>query len=142
VDGDFSSEERLDQNTCILHIVAPREAQIYICGRAFDHESELFTLAASAEDAAAFEHPMTGDMGILTFTLQAGMGAIEDKHNLLRGARVESDKPNGQVDVLDWFRFAEKHVPKLAEKLAGHKDYHIEMRGREPDFPLLSLETD
>ena len=106
---------------------------------ALEYDKGIFTLAASAEDAAAFEHPMTGDIGILTFTLLAGMGAVEDKHNLLGGARVEAENPNDQVDVLDWFHFAEKHVPRLAEKLAGQKDYHIEMRGREPDFPLLRL---
>ena len=105
----------------------------------FARSQGVFSLAASAEDAPAFEHPMTGDMGILTFTLLAGMGAIEDKHSLLGRARIESTSPNGEVDVLDWFRFAQDHVPRLAEKLAGQKDYHIEMRGREPDFPLLRV---
>ena len=108
----------------------------------FARSQGIFTLAASAEDAAAFEHPMSGNMGILTFVLLAGTGAIDDKHNLLRGARVVAGSSNGEVDVLDWFHFAERHVPRLAEKLAGQKDYHIEMRGREPDFPLLSLESD
>ena len=108
----------------------------------FARSQGIFTLASSAEDANAFEHPMTGDMGILTFTLLAGMGVVEDKHNLLDGARIQSGNPNGEVDVLDWFRFAEKHVPGLVEQLESQKNYHIEMRGREPDFPLLSLETD
>jgi len=103
----------------------------------FARSQGIFTLAASAEDAAAFEHPMTGDMGILTFILLAGMGAVEDKHELLKGARVKSDGPKGEVDVLDWFHFAEQHMPELAKKLAGQKDYHVEMRGREPSFTLL-----
>jgi len=108
----------------------------------FARSQGIFTLAASAEDANAFEHPHTAGMGILTFTLLAGMGAIEDKHNLLGGARVGAQNPRREVDVLDSLRFAEKHVPRLVKKLVGQKEYHIEMRGREPDFPLLSPVTD
>jgi len=129
-------------DTCMSGSVAKSERSPFEFRGAverFARSQGIFTLAASAEDANAFEHPMTGDMGILTFTLLAGMGAVKDEHNLLGGARVEAKKPDGEVDVLDWFRFAEKHVPKLAEKLAGHKDYHIEMRGREPDFSLLRV---
>jgi len=106
----------------------------------FARSQAVFTLAASAEDANAFEHPMTGDMGILTFILLASVGTIEDEHNLLGGARVESGSTNGSVDVLEWFRFAEKHAPRLYEKLTGQKEHYVEVRGREPDFALLSLE--
>jgi len=30
----------------------------------------------------------------------------------------------------------------LHVKLKGQKRHYVEMRGREPDFPLLSLKTD
>ena len=99
------------------------------------------TPAASAEGANAFEHPMTADMGILTFTLLAGLGAVEDKDTLLGGDRVNGNTHNSEVDVLDWFRFAEQHMPRLAEKLAGQKDYRVETRGREPSFALLRSDS-
>jgi len=132
-------------DTCMSGSVAKSQRGLFEFRGAverFARSQGIFTLAASAGDANAFEHPMTSDMGILTFTLLASVGAIEDKHNLLGGARVEAENPNREVDVLDWFHFAEKHVPRLAEKLAGQKDYQVEMRGREPDFPLLSLQPE
>jgi len=127
-------------DTCMSGSVAKSERSPFEFRGAverFARSQGIFTLAASAEDANAFEHPMTGNMGILTFTLLAGIGAVEDEHDLLDGAAI---KPNGEVDVLEWFRFAEEHVPRLVEHLQSQKDYHTEMRGREPSFALLRTE--
>ena len=103
----------------------------------FSRSQGIFCLAASAEDANAFEHPKTAGMGILTFTLLAGMGLTEDEHGLLGGAHLETTSAEGEVDVIDWFRFAERHVPRLYEELTGQKKHYVEMRGQEPSFAVL-----
>ena len=105
----------------------------------FSRSQGIFCLAASSEYAYAYEHPQTADLGILTFTLLAGMGAIEDENGLLGGDRLTGDGPDGEVDVMDWFRFADRHIPRLYEKLTSRKGHHVEMRGQEPSFAILRL---
>jgi len=96
----------------------------------------VFTIAASAATDEAKEVPELGH-GVLTYTLLAGLGAV--RQGPLDGQRIETKSPEGVVSVMDWFGYADEHVPVLMNKYFG-KTQDIQFSGQGTSFPVLTLE--
>ena len=67
---------------------------------------------------------------------------IQERAKVLIHACEKKVQEKGRtVEVLEWFRFAKKHVPALYEKYVG-RPQHLELSGDDqPSFPLLARES-
>src|SRR5438093_11870728 len=82
----------------------------------FSRAQGVYSLAATAADELAAENKELGH-SILTYALLAGLKAVDG--GPLAGQSVSSGDRDSPVDVLEWFRFAKRHVPKLYEQYVG-----------------------
>jgi WD40 repeat protein len=95
----------------------------------------LFTIGASAageeaQEADELEH------GVLSYTLLAGLKGVTKGPLVDKEIRTRS--PEGVVDVLEWFKYADDHVPKLSKKyFLREQDVQISSQGSS--FPLLPV---
>ncbi len=96
----------------------------------------VFTIAASAATDEAKEVSELGH-GVLTYTLLAGLGAVHE--GPLDGQRIETRGPERVVSVMDWFGYADDHVPILMQKYFGQTQ-DIQFSGQGTSFPVLTLE--
>jgi WD40 repeat protein len=96
----------------------------------------VFTIAASAATEEAKEVSELGH-GVLTYTLLAGLGAVN--HGPLDSRRIETSGSQRVVSVMDWFGYADGHVPELMKMYFG-KTQDIQFSGQGTSFPVLTLE--
>jgi WD40 repeat protein len=97
-----------------------------------------FILAATAATDDAQEVRELGH-GVLTYTLLAGAGAIEQGQGPLWRRSVKLREEKKLVQVRDWFSFAQDEVPRLTHTLFGQEQY-VRFVGSGSDFPILPLE--
>jgi hypothetical protein len=95
----------------------------------------VFVLAATAAEDEAAEIPELGH-GILTYTLLAGLDAVDD--GPLDGKAIVPNSPDRIVDVLEWFNYAGGRVPDLTQQFVG-RTQDIQLSGEGTGFPLLPI---
>jgi WD40 repeat protein len=97
----------------------------------FSRAQGVYCLAAAAAEQSAAEEKELGH-GLLTYSLLAAMRAA-DRGPLARKALPAA---GGGVDVLDWFRFAQREVPGLSRRYGGRAQ-SVEISGEDqPGFAL------
>src|SRR5262249_30121012 len=84
-------------------------------GRRFTRAQGVHSLAATKAGEQAVEHPELGH-GVLTYALLAACGRVEK--GPLAGRPLPAPAGGRDVDVLEWFAYARRHVPDLYRKYA------------------------
>lgn len=96
----------------------------------------VFTVAASSAGAEAQEIEELGH-GVLTYALLAGLRAAP-ADGPLADLTIQPSRPDGRVDVLEWFSYASGHVPRLTKRFLG-VEQNVQMSGQGRSFAVLPL---
>lgn len=130
--GIPATKRILIYDTCQSGAALTRNALEYqIALESLARKSGCHIIAAAASTEDAQELPDIGH-GALTYALMGGLGAAE--RGILKNRSAASS--DGLVRVVDWFRFAQEHVPTLT-KLSIGREQQVEFRSSTSDFPIL-----
>ncbi len=95
----------------------------------------IFTIAAAAVGQEAKEVRQLGH-GVLTYCLLAGLNAVAD--GPLQGLPIRPEQRRDTADVLEWFGYAQTHVPTLTKRYFDREqDVQFNLSG--DSFPVLPL---
>jgi hypothetical protein len=98
----------------------------------------IYCLAATSGSELAVSHQELGH-GVLTYALLAACGQIDK--GPLQNVRLPAPPTGRNVDVLEWFQFAQRTVPGLYKQLAG-RERSVTLTGDDqPGFSLLRVAT-
>lgn len=101
------------------------------------HAYGVYCLSATSASELAVEHEDLKH-GLLTYALLAACGRVEQ--GPLVGRAAPAPDKGRDMDVLEWFHYARRHVPKLYKELAG-RDHAVVLSGDElPGFALLHVQ--
>jgi len=92
-------------------------------------------IGASAATEQARELADLGH-GILTYSLLAGLGAVEG--GPLRERPIRPQDSDQVVDVMEWFSYAASHVPRLTREYFAAAQ-NAQMWNQQETFPVLPL---
>ena len=95
----------------------------------------VFTIAASAANDEAQEVEQLKH-GMLTYTLLAGLGAIDE--GPLAGQTVQPTGESPVAEIRDWFSYAQDKVPLLTRLYFG-KEQFVGFSGQGASFPVLPI---
>lgn len=99
----------------------------------FSRTQGVYCLAAATANQGAAEEKKLGH-GLMTYTLLSA--AQSGTQGSLGGKKAKGGQQG--IDVLDWFRFAQKEVPGLYQAYVGRAQ-SVELSGEDqPGFPLLA----
>ena len=97
----------------------------------------IFTIGAAPAGAKA-EEPEALGHGVLTYTLLAGLRAVD--HGPLADDYLRPSGRERVADVLSWFNYASGRVPRLMEQFYG-EEQDVQMSASGSSFPLLPVES-
>lgn len=94
-----------------------------------------FMIASISTDESAQEEASLGH-GFLPYALLAGLHAVES--GPLANAWIDTPAENEPVSVLQWYGYADAHVPELAKRLSGGL-LNVQHSSRGASFPVLPI---
>ncbi|MBI1902428.1 MAG: caspase family protein [Planctomycetia bacterium] len=98
-------------------------------------DSGAFVVAASAATEEAKE-PAALKHGVLSYVLLAGMRAAQG--GPLEGKWLVPSRSELVVDAVEWFTYAEGHVPRLTKEYCG-QEQNVEVGRKGRSFPVLPV---
>jgi WD40 repeat protein len=101
-----------------------------------NHAHGVYSLTATQSNQLAAEHKELRH-GVLTYTLLAACGRVD--RGPLAGRPVPAPPGGRDVDVLEWFRYAQRHVPGLY-RIIARRAHAVALGGEDsPGFALLHV---